>query len=239
VIKWIFLLFVAIALPVRAEQNDYSALKQAFTARFPEYIIGNVRPTPLPGIYEVPVQGELLYSDASGRYIFQGALIDLDTRSDLTAQRMEELTRVSFDALPLHAAITQVRGNGQRKIAIFEDPNCGYCKQFHRTLEAFDNITIHSLMYPVLAPDSRAKSEAIMCAADAVAALRGWMLRGKLPAMTRCATDIDAVLAFGKQHALRGTPAIFFEDGSHVAGALNAEQLTLRLAGQGSVQGTN
>jgi len=249
--KWIFavMLFAVAALPVHAQNPTRSpaqttvdleatiktALKQRLATRFPDYTIGQISTTPLLGIYEVPVQGELLYADASGRYLFQGALIDLDTRTDLTAQRMEKLNQIDFNALPLHAAITQIRGNGQRKIAIFEDPNCGYCKQFHRTLEGFDDITIHSLMYPVLAPDSRAKSEAILCAPDSVAALRGWMLQAKLPAAANpqtCTTHIDTILAFGKQQNLRGTPAIFFEDGSHVAGALNAEQLRLRLAGQ-------
>jgi len=226
---------VATQTPTDAEATIKAALKQRFTTRFPDYSIGSISATPLAGIYEISVQGELLYADASGRYLFQGALIDLDTRTDLTAQRMEQLNRIDFNALPLHAAITQVRGNGQRKIAIFEDPNCGYCKQFHRTLEGFDDITIHSLMYPVLAPDSRAKSEAILCAPDAVAALRGWMLQARLPAPANpqtCTTHIDTVLAFGSQQNLRGTPAIFFEDGSHVAGALNAEQLKLRLAEQ-------
>jgi len=218
-----------------AEATIKATLKQRFATRFPDYTIGQINTTPLPGIYEVSVQGELLYADASGRYLFQGALIDLDTRTDLTAQRMEKLNQVDFNALPLHAAITQIRGNGQRKIVIFEDPNCGYCKQFHHTLEGFDDITIHSLMYPILAPDSRAKSEAILCAPDAVAALRGWMLQARLPVPANpqtCTTHIDTILAFGKQQNLRGTPAIFFEDGSHVAGALNAEQLRLRLAGQ-------
>jgi len=219
-----------------ADASIRAALKQRFAARFPGYAIGEVQSTPLAGVYEIALQGELLYSDASGRYVLQGALIDLDTRTDLTAQRMAKLTEVAFDALPLHAAVTQVRGTGQRKIAIFEDPNCGYCKQFHRTLEGFDDITIYSLMLPVLAPDSREKSEAILCAPDAVATLRGWMLDAKrpAPAPAPCTTHIDDVLAFARQHNIRGTPAIYFADGTRANGALSAEQLTQRLAGQGN-----
>lgn len=213
-----------------SEEDIKAAIQQRFLARFSGLSVGDVASTPFAGVYEIPVQGELLYTDASGRYVLQGSMIDLDTRTDLTAERMAKLTAVDFDKLPLASAIKQVRGNGEHKIVIFEDPNCGYCKQFHRTLENFDNITIYSVMFPILAPDSRQKSEHIMCAKDPVAALRGWMLEGKVPPKANCDTDIDGLLAFGKQHNVRGTPAVFFEDGTRVGGAMNAEQLTQRLA---------
>lgn len=207
-----------------------TTIKQSFGKRFPGLAIGEVAETPFSGVYEIPVQGELFYVDATGRYVLQGSLIDLETRTDLTAERMAKLTAVPFEELPLESAVKQVRGTGERKIAIFEDPNCGYCKQFHRTLERFDDITIYSVMFPILAPDSREKAENIMCAKDSVATLRAWMLDGKTPPKATCDTNIDELLAFGKQHNVRGTPAVFFEDGSRVGGAMTFDQLTRRLA---------
>ena len=205
-------------------------IKQSFDKRFPGLAVGEAVETPFTGVYEIPVQGELFYVDATGRYVLQGSLIDLETRTDLTAERMARLTAIPFENLPLASAVKQVRGTGERKIAIFEDPNCGYCKQFHRTLERFDDITIYSVMFPILAPDSREKAEHIMCAKDSVATLRAWMLDGKLPPKATCETNIDELLAFGKQHNVRGTPAVFFEDGTRVGGAMNFDQLTRRLA---------
>ncbi len=221
---------LAAAEKAKVEQAK-ATIKQSFAQRFPGVTLGEVEQTPLAGVYEIPVQGELYYVDGSGRYMLQGSLIDLETRTDLTAERVAKLTAVDFEKLPLATAVKQVRGTGERKIAIFEDPNCGYCKQFHRTLERFDDITIYSVMFPILAPDSREKATNIMCADDSVAALRSWMLDGKTPAKATCETNIDELLAFGKQHNVRGTPAVFFEDGSRVGGAMTFEQLTRRLEG--------
>ena len=213
-----------------AHEAAKAEIQKSFGKRFPGLAVGDPTETPIPGMYEVPVQGELFYVDASGRYVLQGSLIDLETRTDLTAERMAKLTAIPFEDLPLASAVTQVRGTGERKIAIFEDPNCGYCKRFHQTLERFDDITIYSVMFPILAPDSREKAENIMCAEDSAATLRAWMLNGKLPPKATCETNIDELVAFGKQHNIRGTPAIFFEDGTRVGGAMNFDQLTRRLA---------
>lgn len=216
--------------PEAALAAAQAAIKESFGKRFPDMTVVEVTPTPFQGVYEIPLQGELYYVDATGRYMLRGTLIDLETRTDLTAERMAKLTAVPFDKLPLETAVKQVRGTGEHKIVIFEDPNCGYCKQFHRTLEGFDDITIYSVMFPILAPDSRDKAEHIMCASDPAATLRAWMLDGKTPPKANCDTNIDELLAFGKQHSVRGTPAVFFEDGSRVSGAMSAEQLTRRLA---------
>ena len=216
--------------PELAEERAKDAIRQSFDARFPGLELGEIEQTPFKGVYEVPVQGELFYVDATGRYMLRGTMIDMETRTDVTAERMVKLSAVPFDQLPLASAVKQVRGTGERKLLIFEDPNCGYCKQLHRTLEGLDDVTIYSVMFPILAPDSRQKAEHIMCADDAVATLRAWMLEGKTPPPASCETNIDELLRFGQQHKVRGTPAIFFEDGSRVSGAMDLEQLTRRLA---------
>src|SRR5690606_22058741 len=120
---------------------------------------------------------------------------------------------IDFSTLPLKDAITQVRGDGTRHIAVFEDPNCGYCKMLHKTLAQIDNVTIHTFLYPILSPDSHTRSRDIWCAPDAAAAWRSWMLEGKDPAPAQCETPIESNLALGRKLMVTGTPAIFFKDG--------------------------
>lgn len=204
-------------------------VKSAFEMEFPGIVLDSVKPTRFAGIYELRIGSDLLYTDEQVRFVMQGSLIDAHNKEDLTAKSLEELTRVSFDSLPLQSAIKQVKGDGSRKMVVFEDPNCGYCKRLHQTLERMDNYTVYTLLYPILSPDSTAKARNIWCAADRVEAWRAQMLRNEAPPNAQCETPIEANLALGRKLLVRGTPAIIFEDGSRVNGALPLEGLEARL----------
>ncbi|MBC2768839.1 DsbC family protein [Pusillimonas minor] len=204
-------------------------VKGRFETRFPGIEITAVRETPFPGLFEVQVGMDLLYSDADVSYVMQGSLIDAVSRVDLTSKRLADLSQVPFDELPFHLAIKQVKGNGERVLVAFEDPNCGYCKRLHQTLAEVDNITVYTLLYPILSPDSHDKSRNIWCAPDRVAAWRDWMLEGVVPPDAQCETPVQDILALGRQMTIRGTPALFFADGSRVNGAMPLEALVEKL----------
>ncbi len=206
-----------------------AAVQKAFEKRFPEIDVGGVAPTPFAGLYEVQVGSDLLYVNADVDYILQGSLIDAKRRTDLTAERIDALSRVDFADLPLDIAIKQVKGDGSRVMAIFEDPNCGYCKQLHKTLNDVDNVTIYSFLFPILSPDSTTKARNIWCAKDKTEVWRDWMLRGKKPAEAECETPIEQSLALGRKLNVQGTPAIFFADGSRINGALPLNALKQKL----------
>jgi thiol:disulfide interchange protein DsbC len=124
-----------------------------------------------------------------------------------------------------------VRGNGKRKLAVFQDPNCGYCKRFERDLQKVDNITIHMFLFPVLGPDSADKSRNIWCARDKGKAWLDWMVRDQLPAAASCdAAALARNLEFGKKHKITGTPTLVFADGTRVPGAIGAPQVEKLLA---------
>ena len=194
--------------------------------------IEEVSKTPMPGLYEVRVnQSDLLYTDAEGNYLLQGDLIDTRTRSSLTEERVSKLNAVDFKSLPVKDAFTIVRGNGKRRIAIFEDPNCGYCKHFEKDLAKIDNVTVHVFLYPVLGPDSLAKSQAIWCAKDKAKAFEDWMLRNIAPKPASCdSSAIQRNLALGKQHRITGTPTSFLPDGTRLPGAVPLEKIEQALA---------
>jgi thiol:disulfide interchange protein DsbC len=193
--------------------------------------IDEVSKTPMNGLYEVRMGNEVMYSDAEGNFLIQGALIDVKQKRNLTEERMEKLSAIPFDQLPLKTAFTQVRGNGKRKLAVFADPNCGYCKRFEKDLQKLDNVTIYHFLYPILGDDSKVKSKNIWCAKDKAKAWNDWMINGTPPATANCdASAVDTIVEFGKKQRITGTPMLLFTDGTRVPGAVPIAQVEKMLA---------
>ena len=194
--------------------------------------IDEVSKTPMNGLYEIRVnESDIFYTDAEGNFLLQGNLIDTRGKRNLTEERVEKLSAIDFEALPLKDAFTQVRGNGKRKLAVFEDPNCGYCKRFERDLQQVNDVTIHTFLIPILSADSAEKSKNIWCAKDKSKAWLDWMVRDQMPVKTSCDTGaLERNLAFSKKHKITGTPTMFFVDGTRVPGAVGVEQIEKTLA---------
>ena len=220
---------LGLALTATAQEP---AIRKTLAERIPQLEkIDEVRATPMGGLYEVRVGTDLFYTDAKGNFLIQGELIDTKARRNLTEDRINKLTAVDFNALPLQDAFATVRGNGKRKLVVFADPNCGYCKRFERDLQNVDNVTIYTFLYPILSPDSAEKSRNIWCAKDRNNAWNDWMLREKTPAAASCDTAaLQRNLAFGKKHKITGTPPLLFANGARVPGAIGAADIEKRLA---------
>ncbi len=205
-----------------------AALRKNLAERLPQLQkIDEVSKTPIAGLYEIRVNGtEIFYADAEGNYLLQGNLIDTRQRRNLTEERVDKLSAISFDALPFKDAFTIVRGNGKRKLAVFEDPNCGYCKRFERDLQKVDNVTVYMFLYPILSADSTDKSKAIWCAKDKGKAWQDWMVRDKAVTAASCdTTAIERNVEVGRKHKINGTPTLIFTDGTRVPGAITAAQV--------------
>lgn len=226
----------AIALTVAGFASAQEAqIKKAIDAHLPQLQgVQEVRKTPIAGIYEVRVQdSEIYYTDAKGEFLFQGQIYDLKKQRNLTKEREDALTAVKWDTLPMKDSITFTRGNGARKLAVFADPNCGYCKKFERDLLKVDNITVHVFQIGILSPDSKVKNRAIWCARDKGQAWLDWMVRGTAPAEAAAMCDASAVTrneAFAKKAKINGTPALLFEDGSRIGGAIGMDELEQKFA---------
>jgi thiol:disulfide interchange protein DsbC len=205
-----------------------ATIRKNLTERIPQLQkIDEISKTPLANLYEVRVNGtEIFYTDAEANFLIQGQIIDTRQHRNLTEERIDKLTAVSFDSLPFKDAFTIVRGNGKRKLVVFEDPNCGYCKRFERDLEKVSNVTIHTFLYPILSPDSTEKSKNIWCAKDKAKSWQDWMLREQTPANASCdTTAITRNVELGRKHKIMGTPTLIFADGSRVPGAINTQQI--------------
>ncbi len=227
---------VGILLLATSAFAQEAAIRKNLSERIPQIEkIDEVSKTPIPGIFEVRVNGsDIYYTDAEANYLFHGNLIDTKQKRSLTEERVEKLTAIKFDALSIKDAFTIVRGNGKRKLAVFEDPNCGYCKRFEQDLQKVDNVTIHMFLYPVLGADSTDKSKNIWCAKDKGKVWQDWMLRNQVPKAATCDTAaIDHNIDIGRKHKITGTPTLIFSDGSRVPGAIGAAQIEKQLTQAG------
>jgi thiol:disulfide interchange protein DsbC len=212
--------------PLTAAQD--SALRKTLAERLPNLPkIEEITRSAMPGLLELRLTGsDLIYTDSEGHFLIQGNLIDTRSRRNLTEERLEKLSAIDYAALPLKDAFTIVRGNGKRKIAVFEDPNCGYCKRFERDLQRIDNVTIQLFLYPILGADSTAKSQNIWCSKDKSKAFLDWMIRDVPPPGASCDTSaLNRNVEFGKKYRITGTPTLIFSDNTRVPGAITAAQV--------------
>ena len=209
-----------------------AAIRKNIAERLPDFPkIDEISKSPIPGLYELRVGTDILYSDEQGNHLIEGSIIDTRTRANLTKAREDKLNAIDFASLPLKDAIVWKHGSGARKIDVFAAPNCGYCKKFERELQQVKDVTVYTFLIPILGGDSPEKSTNLWCSKDRTRAWLDWMLEGKAPprSMGQCETPVARNLALARKHKINGTPAIIFEDGSRVPGALGAEQLEKQL----------
>ncbi|MEN9539236.1 MAG: hypothetical protein RLZZ126_1471 [Pseudomonadota bacterium] len=235
---WHRLLVSLMLLGAGTAWANEGAIRKAVAERVPSLKqIDEISKTPMPGLWELRYNGtEIMYTDAEGNFLIQGNLIDLKARRNLTEERVDKLTAIAFDSLPAKDAFTIVRGNGKRKLAVFEDPNCGYCKRFERDLQKVDNVTISMYLFPILGPDSTEKSKAVWCARDKAKAWQDYMVRDvALPPVPSPGCDTTALarnVEMGKKYKITGTPTLVFADGSRVPGAISTAQVEKHLSEQ-------
>jgi len=234
--QWLAASFAALALFAAASpalaQVQEAAIRKAVAEKFPNAKIDSVTKTQFPGLMEMVVDGNVFYTDDKFTFVLDGSVIDTKTWSNITQARREALEAkmqgpIAFKDLPLNQAVKTVRGNGRRVFATFEDPNCGFCKQFHGQLAKLNDVTIYTFLYPIISPpDSVEKSRAVWCAKDRSRAWDEVMTTGKIaPAAANCKAPIDEVIALGQKLNVRSTPTIFLADGQRIRGALPTEKL--------------
>jgi len=232
-IQWLALVFCVLSSTAVAQTVE-AKLKKLLQGRLGnEQPVESVTKTPYGGLYEVKVGNELVYTDADGKFVFIGHVFDTETSKDLTQAKLDELNKIKFSDLPLDLAAKSVKGNGKRVIAVFEDPNCGYCKRFRKSLVEIKDLTVYTFMYPILGDDSLKKVKNMWCSADKAKAWDDWMIEGKAApnAPDSCSTTaIDKVVELGKKYRVSGTPTIIFADGSRIPGAIDAKTLENKLA---------
>jgi thiol:disulfide interchange protein DsbC len=200
--------------------------------RIPELEVESIHKSPVAGLYELNTGSELLYTN-DGTLIFAGRIVDSKSREDLTAARWNELNAIDFNALPLDLAIKSVRGDGSRKVAVFADPLCPYCRQLEQEMQGVTNVTVYTFLFPLetLHPGASVKSVAIWCSKDRSSAWSKWMLQKTEPGDTRCTgAPIDKLQALGQKLHVDSTPTLFTADGKRTRGAIKHNEIEQLLA---------
>lgn len=236
--RWLVPAVASLWLLASAVQAQTAAQEAAIRKNLADRLPGipridEISRTPIQGIFEVRIGQDIVYTDADASHLIQGQLIDTRSRKNITEERMDKLSAVAFDSLPLGDAITIVRGNGSRKLAVFEDPNCGYCKRFERDMQKINDVTVHLFLMPILGQDSADKSRNIWCARDKAQAWLDLMVHDKTVARAPASCDSAALsrnVEFGRKHRITGTPTLIFANGKRVPGAIPPAQIEQLLA---------
>ena len=181
---------------------------------------------------EIEAGQNILYADPTGRYLVVGNIYDMHTATDLTAKRKSATPRIEWSQLPLDAAV-KYSNSGSQKLAVFFDPDCGWCRKLHDQLKALDDVEVFNIMYPVegLHPSSRTKAASILCATDPLAALDKTLAKQTLPessnalCLKNADTAISQAIEFAQAHNIHGTPTLVSFDGRVRPGFMRAEQL--------------
>lgn len=203
---------------------DEASVKKAVETAYPKVKVDSVTKTPYAGLYEVFLGGQIIYTDEKMSFLIaEGRLVDTKTKKDLTGQRLEELTKIDFNSLPLDQAIKVVKGNGSRKLVVFSDVDCPYCKRLEQNeISNITDVTVYTFLYPIaqLHPDSANKSKAIWCASNRVKAWQDWILNEKLPSSAgNCEVPIEKIGELARKYGVNSTPTLFFADGKRMLGA--------------------
>jgi thiol:disulfide interchange protein DsbC len=209
-------------------QAGEKEVRKSLQAKFPGMEISAVTKTPYGGLYEVVADGQVAYMTSDGKYLVLGNVIDLANKRNLTAERNAKLMEVKWSELPLDKSIKEVKGDGSRKLAIFSDADCPYCRKLAPELEKLTNVTIYTFLYPVamLHPDAVPTSKKIWCESDRLKAWKGYMLKGEKPkSKGDCPTPVDEIAALGAKLKVGGTPTMILENGQRIPGYIPADKL--------------
>ena len=229
------LLFASSAFAGAPDDSTVEAtIRSTLAKRLPNLPhIDEITKSPVAGLWEVRLGSQIIYSDAKGSFVVEGEIIDTALHANLTQDRIDKLTAVDFSKLPLKDAVVWKQGTGARKLVVFADPNCGYCKKLEHDLKNVPDITVFTFMIPILGGDSPEKARDIWCSKDNGKVWRSWMIDGTPPPATTAQCDTAALsrnVALGKKHGVTGTPSLVFENSDRVPGILSAEELEKKLA---------
>jgi thiol:disulfide interchange protein DsbC len=222
---------------------DEASIRAEFAKKYPQANLESITKTPYLGLYEMLVDGEVVYTDADFTFLILGSIIETKTRTNLTDARQREIEdkklkslAFPFEQLPFELAIKKVKGDGSRKVAVFSDPDCPFCRKLEKDIEKITDVTIYTFLFPIeqLHPKAPEMSRAIWCAPDRVKAWDEYMLKGVVPKSPKCDNPVEKIVAYGQSKKINGTPTIFFTDGKRVPGAIPAERFEELLKNAGS-----
>jgi len=225
---YLFLLLAAVSVPVGADADLEQRLGAKVKSILPDAEIQAISPSVIPGMYEVVVNGDLLYLTGDGRYALQGELMDLEQRRNLSEERRSEVRRLALAAVDANNTIEFVASNPKHVLYVFTDVDCGYCRRMHSEIDQLlqGGVSVRYLAYPRagLGSESYDKTVSVWCAKDRKQALTDAKL-GKPVKSAKCDAPVADQFKLGQHLGVKGTPATFLESGEQVGGYVPPPQL--------------
>jgi thiol:disulfide interchange protein DsbC len=223
---------LAVSGGVLAEESEHEAIKKSLQQTLPGLEIDKITPTPVDGVSEVLMGPSVFYVTNDGMYLFQGNLIDIRTRENLTEERRKGIRLAAINDFGEDRMIIFPASKPRHTITVFTDIDCGYCRKLHKEIAQYNDrgITVRYLMYPRSGPNSRSfeKAVAVWCEEDRQQALTDAKAGKELP-KADCDNPVREEYELGGLIGIRGTPAIILEDGEMLPGYVPAERLAKSL----------
>lgn len=223
-----YALLVLSLLVVSAVQADNNELRKKIEKSLPDVKVTSLKAVDDTGFYEAVINGQILYFSEDGRYVIQGDMVSLDTRTNLTEQRRVSLRKDALAKLDEKDMIIFGPKQAKYTITVFTDIDCGYCRKMHAEMEKYNElgIRVRYLSFPRGGIDSKSYDDAVnvWCAADRQKAMTKAKQGQEIPAKT-CTNPVKAEFELGQQLGVQGTPSIFLESGQNLPGYLPPEKL--------------
>lgn len=227
------ILFAVAGLALAAAPPPKPDPREVIAKKFPGVKAQDVQPSPVPGVYEVPMGADTAYVSADGRYAFAGDLYEMDTRINLTEASRAAGRSKLLAKLDEREAIVFGPASAKHTVTVFTDVACGYCRKLHSEIEEINKlgVRVRYLAYPRSGPGSAdwRKMERVWCAADRKTAITKAKLDQEVKAPDCGATPVGKQFKLGEQLGVRGTPAIYTTRGDYIGGYLPPLQLKERL----------
>lgn len=207
---------------------DQKTLENNLKKQFPGLPAKILGTTPIPNMYEIQVGDNIIYTDENARYFFVGSLVDFKNKENLTAKTEKQLNKIDVSILPLDQAIKYVKGNGERVLYVFSDPDCPYCKKLEENMTSIDNVTVYLFLYPLknLHANAETIAKQIWCSSNRYEAWEDYMILKEAPsASPTCSNPVAKNIALGNSLNISGTPTLFLADGTRIAGTPTTEHL--------------
>lgn len=226
-VAWLMLAVTSMAL---ADSTPEAVIRNHFRT-YLNQTPDEVRKTDYGNLYEVRLGTDIVYSDPNGLYLIMGNIIDIKSKKNLTEERVDQVSKIDFSTLPKQYAIKIVRGDGSAQMAVFSDPNCKHCKYLEKNLQKVNDVTIYMFPVPLLSDSSRTLADNVWCSDSPAKSWQNWMLNGVKPVKTKvsCSLPGKEIKQLAESLGIRGTPTVFFSDGTRVPGAIEAKDINFKL----------
>jgi thiol:disulfide interchange protein DsbC len=189
-----------------------------------------VQKSDLPGFYEVVVNGKAIYISADGKYLVQGEIVDIPTKTNIGSRALATVRGDVLKKLPLDKRLIFAPPNPKYTVVVFTDVDCPYCRRFHNQIAAYNQlgIAVQYVLFPLTSihPNAHTKAIAVWCSEDRNAVFTASM-NGQDPGKKTCANPVDETTAVAVKMGVEGTPAMFTPDGAQITGTATLDPAQL------------